>query len=245
MKMLRRKRAVAPPSTLPGERIYAVGDIHGRLDLLDAMLDRIETDVAKHPSTICTLVFLGDYVDRGPDSALVLQRLIDSQRAYRTVCLKGNHEALLSAFLTDGGVLQDWGALGGFNTLMSYGLSPLIQSSASQRTALSSQLRKHMPESHLLFLDHLPLHYVSGDYVFVHAGIRPKRRLVDQLESDLLWIRDDFNLYEGRHEKFVVHGHTPVLAPDIRSNRINIDTGAYATGRLTCLVLEDAERRFL
>ena len=242
-RRLARRRG--PTHVSAGLRIYAVGDIHGRLDLLDDMMDRIDADVVERPHADIKLVFLGDYVDRGRESAGVLFRLLEISLHYSTICLKGNHEAMMLAFLGDASVLQTWAPLGGLTTLQSYGLAPRLQPSAAQSAALARDLQQTLPADHLVFLKSCPLPHVSGDYVFVHAGLRPRRPIGKQIEEDLLWIRDDFTLYDQPHEKFVVHGHTPVMAPDVRTNRINIDTGAYATGRLTCLVLEGDQRRFV
>jgi serine/threonine protein phosphatase 1 len=234
-----------PPSIPPGERIYAIGDIHGRLDLLDELLDRLDDDRHAFDATRTTLIFLGDYVDRGPESAQVLDRLTHVCDEYRTVCLKGNHEALLGEFLTDPETFSDWALVGGLTTLMSYGLSPPLQADSAQRLKLARDLRHAIPAYHLNFLASLPLYHVAGDFIFVHAGLRPGLPISQQIEPDLLWIRDEFLLFEKLFDKYVVHGHTPVVEPDVRSNRMNIDTGAYATGRLTCLVLEGDRFRFI
>jgi serine/threonine protein phosphatase 1 len=245
MRLFPRARVAARPRLPAAMRAYVVGDIHGRLDLLDALLDRIDADIARRPTAQNTLIFLGDYIDRGAASAHVLDRLIEVSAAYDTICLKGNHEALMRVFLEDPDILDDWGTLGGFNTLLSYGLTPVMNGSPEQRQRIAKELNALVENSHRRFLNTMPLYHVRGDYLFVHAGLRPRIPLDRQVEADLLWIREDFILYEGQHEKFVVHGHTPVMSPDTRPNRINIDTGAYATGKLTCLVLEDAEQRFL
>jgi serine/threonine protein phosphatase 1 len=245
MKWLLNRASARRPSVPVGERIYAIGDIHGRIDLLDDVLDRVDADAARTSATAATLVFLGDYVDRGPDSAKVLSRLSEVRQSYRSIFLKGNHEWLLSEFLDHPEILEGWAKIGGLETLMSYGLKPGMPITPDQCDELASQLRDYMPDWHRDFLANLPLAHISGDYVFVHAGIRPKKSLLKQTPQDLLWIREDFILYEGCHEKFVVHGHTPIREPEICSNRINIDTGAWVTGKLTCLVLEEDHYRFL
>jgi serine/threonine protein phosphatase 1 len=226
-------------------RVYAVGDIHGRLDLLDPLLARIETDVCRDAGLEILYVFLGDYIDRGPASSGVIERLIAFSADRRTICLKGNHEAFLLDFLANPDVLQNWSRYGGLNTLMSYGLHPPLQPNASQCAKIARELVEAMPEAHRKFLENLPLSLTLGDFFFVHAGVRPNVALERQSEEDMLWIREEFLLHEQSFHKIVVHGHTPVDQPEILENRINIDTGAYATGRLTCLVLEGEDLRFL
>lgn len=227
-------RAQAPD----GIRIYAIGDIHGRADLLDRLFKQIDADLAENSSPHAIEVFLGDYVDRGPASREVLDRLIERESTHQVVLLKGNHKSLLANFPTDPSILDDWQRLGGLETLMSYGIMPSINADAVAQTRLAVAFGQAFPESHRRFLGDLKTSFTCGDYFFVHAGVRPGVPLTEQREEDLLWIRQEFLLCEDDFGKIVVHGHTPVLQPDIRPNRINIDTGAYATGRLTCLVLE-------
>lgn len=235
-----------PAPRLPqGIRIYAVGDIHGRADLLNALLERIDNHLAGSPVEHPTHVFLGDYIDRGPASCEVIGRLIERQRTHEIVCLKGNHEAFMLEFLADPGVLDDWRHSGGLPTLMSYGLVPPGRAEADGRRKLVAALKQALPETHRDFLAGLRTNFVCGDYFFVHAGVRPNVRLADQKEEDLLWIRDEFLTSRNDFGKIVVHGHTPVQEPDIRKNRINIDTGAFASGKLTCLVLEGEHLSFL
>jgi serine/threonine protein phosphatase 1 len=190
-------------------------------------------------------IFLGDYVDRGPSSMQVIDRLIELGTRHRVVCLKGNHEAFFLEFFSNPVSLRDWKRYGALNTLMSYGLRPPVQPRENQCMEIAGELFAAMPQSHQEFLLDLDLSLSFGDFFFVHAGARPKVALEQQLEEDLLWVREDFLLHEGMFEKMIVHGHTPVREPEIFSNRINIDTGAYATGRLTCLVLEGEDIRFL
>jgi serine/threonine protein phosphatase 1 len=224
--------------TPDGVRIYAVGDIHGRADLLGRMLKQIDADLAENTPRHVIQVFLGDYVDRGPASRQVLDLLIERESTHRSVFLKGNHESLLASFPGDPSILDAWQRLGGLETLMSYGITPSINANAPVQTQLAIAFAQAFPESHLRFLGNLKTSFTCGDYFFAHAGVRPGVPLTEQREEDLLWIRQEFLLCEDNFSKIVVHGHTPVLQPDIRPNRINIDTGAYATGRLTCLVLE-------
>jgi len=230
-----------PAARLPdGIRIYAIGDIHGRADLLEALLRQIDADCTLYPSSRPIVVFLGDYIDRGPASRQVLDLLLGCQRTKEAVFLRGNHDNFVRRFLSSPAVLDEWRLYGGLETLVSYGLKPSINPGVPEQRQLAKELEKSTPERHLEFLDSLNLSFNCGDFLFVHAGIRPGVSIRKQKEEDLLWIREEFLSCEQRFEKFVVHGHTPVRAPDIRSNRINIDTGAFATGRLTCIVIEGA-----
>jgi serine/threonine protein phosphatase 1 len=233
---LQSERAAA---RLPdGLRIYAIGDIHGRADLLAALLRQIDMDCTLYPSSRSIVVFIGDYIDRGSASREVLDLLLGCERTKETVFLKGNHETFVHLFLSTPAVLDEWRLCGGLETLVSYGLKPSINPGAAEQRRLANELAKSIPKRHLKFIDSLSLSFNCGDFLFVHAGIRPGVPIRKQREEDLLWIREEFLSCEHRFEKFVVHGHTPVLTPDIRSNRINIDTGAFATGRLTCIVIE-------
>jgi len=222
------------PRVPDGIRIYAIGDIHGRADLLDGTLKRIDADLKTNPVAHAIEVFLGDYIDRGPASRQVLDRLVARNRTHQAVFLKGNHETYLIDFVTNPLILEDWKRVGGFATLMSYGITP----STNAEAQLAAAFDQALPESHRQFLGNLKLSFTCGDFFFVHAGVRPGIPLEKQREEDLLWIRQDFLLSEEDFGKIIVHGHTPVAHPDIRPNRINIDTGAFATGRLTCLKLE-------
>jgi serine/threonine protein phosphatase 1 len=236
------QRSDRPPPRGPGGiRIYAIGDVHGRADLLEPLLLQIEVDIVLHPVSRPIAVFLGDYIDRGPDSKKVIDLLLMPGRTPEMVFLKGNHEAFLLNFLNDPALLEIWRQYGGLETLISYGLKPPLNPSLNEQTRLAHDLANAIPASHRQFLRALKLSYVCGDFLFVHAGLRPLIPIQHQTEGDLLWIRDDFLLWDKEFEKIVVHGHTPVLEPDIRFNRINIDTGAFATGRLTCMTIEAAE----
>jgi serine/threonine protein phosphatase 1 len=236
----------SPPARVPeGIRIYAIGDIHGRLDLLDEVLARIDADVGTQPSPNALRVFLGDYIDRGPDSRRVLDRLVGYRMAQPTVFLMGNHEVFLREFLKNPDTLSVWGRCGGLDTLSSYGLAPKIETDARQQRELASTFDKILPSSHREFLSVLRPYFICGDFFFVHAGVRPGISLTAQSEDDLFWIREEFLVCQADFGKVVVHGHTPVSEPDVRRNRINIDTGAYATGILTCLVLEHDKIRFI
>jgi serine/threonine protein phosphatase 1 len=238
----RKKRRPRVPD---GVRIYAIGDIHGRADLLDDMFKRIDANLASNPVAHGIEVFLGDYIDRGPASREVLDRLVARKRTHRTVFLKGNHETYITEFLTNPPLLEDWQRIGGLETLMSYGVTPSINAGTAEQVRLAVAFGQALPESHRRFLGDLKTSFTCGDYFFVHAGVRPGIPLAKQREEDLLWIRQEFLLCEDDFGKIIVHGHTPVLQPDFHPNRINIDTGAYATGRLTCLVLETDKMRIL
>jgi serine/threonine protein phosphatase 1 len=223
-----------------GLRVYAVGDIHGRADLLEALLVQIDVDHTLYPCSRPIVVFLGDYIDRGPASREVLDLLLGSAPTKEAVFLRGNHETFVHRFLSEPAILDEWRLCGGLETLVSYGLKPSINPGGPEQTRLAEELAEAMPKRHLEFLASLDLSFSCGDFLFVHAGIRPGVPVRKQREEDLLWIREEFLFCEQRFEKFIVHGHTPVPMPDLRSNRINIDTGAFATGRLTCIVIEGA-----
>ena len=239
MIALRTSGSRKKPRIPNGVRIYAIGDIHGRVDLLNAVFKRIDADLEQNPISLGIEVYLGDYVDRGPASREVLDQLVVRNQTFRTVFLKGNHEAHLMSFTTNPLILEDWRQLGGLETLMSYGIVPLIHTGADAQVRIAAAFDQALPTTHRRFLSNLKLSFTCGDFFFVHAGIRPGVPLTKQREEDLLWIRRDFLLCEEEFSKIIVHGHTPVPEPEIHLNRINIDTGAYATGRLTCLRLED------
>lgn len=235
-----------PNACLPaGIRVYAIGDIHGRADLLAELFGRIDASRAHFPASKALHVFLGDYVDRGPSSRDVIDLLLERGRQYPAIYLKGNHESYLSNFLKNPEVFAEWRLYGGLDTLLSYGLAPSLNPGARERVVLSSDLKRVLPAVHRDFFGSLTVSFTCGDFFFVHAGVRPGIALAKQHEEDLLWIREDFLLHEDAYEKLIVHGHTPVIEPDIRFNRINIDTGAYATGKLTCLALERDEMFFI
>lgn len=242
---LTARLAKAKPRVLTGWRIYAVGDIHGRADLLSALLARIDADLRANPTPNAMHAFLGDYIDRGPHSRQVLDLLIARKREHQTVFLMGNHELYAAAVLNDSSLLREWQDMGGIPTLLSYGVRPTDRSDPNADEAAVVAFRQALPGAHRQFLSGLALSFSSGDYFFVHAGVRPGVALQLQSQRDLLWIREEFLLHEEDFGKIIVHGHSPTAEPAILPNRINIDTGAYATGRLTCLVLEGEQMRFL
>lgn len=233
-------------STPPGTRAYAIGDVHGRLDLLDRLHLAIEEDAATAPESRKVLVHLGDYVDRGPDSAGVLDRLLEGALpGFEWIVLKGNHEDLMLRFLDDPGSGPLWMMNGGAETLRSYGFDVDRRDPGLDFRDLRDRFAAALPAAHRDFLRSLSLTHREGDYLFVHAGIRPGVPLEQQVEEDLIWIRDEFLHCGQDHGYVVVHGHTPVAAPEVRFNRIGIDTGAVWSGVLTALAMAGGERRFL
>ena len=244
----REKAASRPPAAVPeGVRVYAIGDIHGSAHLLDALMERVTADVGPDATARRVLVYLGDYVDRGLESPRVIDTLIAGPpEGFEQVCLMGNHEEAMFGFLEDISIGPMWLRNGGGETLLAYGVSlPSTGSTSDRLEAARQELRSRLPAAHLDFLRELKLFHVEGDYLFVHAGVRPGVALGDQHRNDLLWIREEFLRSNADLGHVVVHGHTITPDPQVRSNRVGIDTGAYATGVLTCLVLEGTERRFI
>jgi calcineurin-like phosphoesterase family protein len=243
-RRFRKAAEVYPPKLPSGSRVYAVGDVHGRADLLQEAFAKIDSHRDTYPIANPHEIMLGDYVDRGPSSFDVIE-LLSRRIQGGTICLKGNHESFLLEFLRNPSILNAWQNCGGLETLMSYGLQPSIGLAPEDQESLAAALAERLPEHHYSFLIALPLSFTLGDYFFVHAGVRPGVALANQRDEDLLWIRDDFLRHKGSFGKFVVHGHTPVSEPEIWNNRINLDTGAFASGRLTCAVFEDDQISFL
>jgi serine/threonine protein phosphatase 1 len=228
-------------------RVYAIGDVHGRLDLLDQLLSQIVRDAETGRDLIKYIVFLGDYIDRGPNSRAVIDRLAaPPPPGFGAIHLKGNHEAAMLKFLADAPDGLNWLRYGGLATLASYGVRPPEDDAPPEHVdEARRRLQAAMPAHHKAFLNRLRMSLSIGDYYFVHAGVRPGTPLDRQNDHDMLWIREEFLHSTVNHGKLVVHGHTIVMEPDIRPNRIGIDTGAYATNRLTALVLEGTDQRFL
>ncbi len=240
------KRTPANPAVPDGLRIYAVGDVHGRFDLLADLAEKIRADLADNPPEASVEIYLGDYVDRGPDARLVIEWLRSQTSVCgKRICLKGNHEDIFLRFIADPGIAEYWRDLGGFETLYSYGVPPPVARTGDANLASHELFMQAMPAEDAEFLRTLTLFASFGDYLFVHAGLRPGVALEKQVEEDLIWIREPFLTSSHDFGQIVVHGHTPADAPEIRRNRINIDTGAFLTGCLTCLVLEGTERRFI
>ncbi len=231
-------RAAVPPDHF----VVAVGDLHGRLDLLEQLWLKIDAASRLSAARQRTLIFIGDYVDRGLQSAQLVERLLDGFPGFETVYLKGNHDETLLQFLNDPGIGEAWRNFGGLETLRSYGVTHTAGKSWAQTRGEFASL---LPKTHEAFFKNLRLHHVIGDYIFVHAGMKPRVPLEEQRESDLLWIREEFLESSVNFGRVVVHGHTPANAPEVRNNRIGIDTGAYMTGNLTAVVLEGRTRQFL
>jgi serine/threonine protein phosphatase 1 len=238
----KRKAEAAPARTPDGMRIYAVGDIHGRADLVEQLQQQIELDAAQHPGKDRRLIYLGDYVDRGPQSREVLERLSTEPPAgVTTHCLMGNHEQAMLRFLADPAGYAQWLEYGGLATIESY-TSGQWRMDPDDLGDIAAVLSDAVPAHQLEFLKGLELYRCFGDYLFVHAGIRPGVPLEAQQIEDLLWIRGEFLSATTPHPFVVVHGHHVGDAIDVRKNRICVDTGAYATGCLSCVILDGSDR---
>lgn len=228
-------------------RAYVVGDIHGRLDLLQHLLARIHRDMQLRTPRETLLVFVGDLIDRGPQSAQVIERLRTYHRPnVQPIFLLGNHEEVLLRILDgDTSLIRSWLRFGGAQCLKSYGVSPRKVATAAGVLEALETIRGAIPREHVEFLRSFDDSCRFGDYLFVHAGIRPGIDLQEQRQSDLRWIREPFLLDETDHGFVVVHGHTIAAEVEEKPNRIGIDTGAYATGVLTALGIEGDERWFI
>jgi serine/threonine protein phosphatase 1 len=225
---------------------YAIGDVHGRADLLDRLLDRLEADAPRSgPPPV--VIFMGDYIDRGPESKRVLDLLASGRPfGFKRRFVMGNHEQMLMRFVNDPIGNRGWLALGGLPTLNSYGVRlPSMNARAAELRYTAAALVDRIPETHKALLRGLERFIELGSYLFVHAGIDPGKALTEQSDSDLFWIRERFLSYAKPLSHCVVHGHTPVARPSATSSRIAIDTGAYATGLLTAVRLEGADRSFM
>jgi serine/threonine protein phosphatase 1 len=232
------------PAVPDGQRIYAIGDIHGRLDLFQALVAAIEADDADRGPAETLIVLLGDLVDRGADSRGVIEfaRALQRRRAVRI--LAGNHEEMFLRSLSNIETFRHFLRHGGRETLLSYGIDRREFIEASMKEA-QEMAREAVPADHIAFLESFEDMIQLGDYLFVHAGIDPRLPLDQQRSSDLRWIREPFLSHGGSHGVVVVHGHTISEAPEDCGNRIGIDTGAFMSGRLTALALEGTERRYL
>lgn len=248
LKLLRRAIEPAPPpARVPaGTRVYAIGDIHGRLDLLDQLLFRIEADDRTRGGAKSQLVFLGDLVDRGPNSAGVVQRALELKQSGGAVrFLMGNHEEVFLKTLAGSlEALRFFVKIGGRATVLSYGFDE-ADYNRLRFEELLPELIARVPQEHVAFLKSFEDRIAIGDYLFVHAGIRPRVPIEEQTGGDLRWIRSEFLDFRGDHGAIVVHGHTITDEVEERPNRIGIDTGAFASGRLTALGLEGGERWYL
>lgn len=238
-------RQAAVPDDL---RIYAIGDVHGRADLLKRLMLNIREDAGDlEEGKRAVLVFLGDYVDRGFQSKEVIDYLLSEElEGFETIFLKGNHEAAFLEFMSDPAFGPQWAKFGGSETLTSYGIRPpRAHTAASDWNEACQRLNEVLPVSHRSFLQTLAPSVVIGDYAFVHAGMRPGRPIEEQTEDDLLWIRDSFLNDKTEFEQVVVHGHTPIPAPHRDHRRIGVDTGAYLSGKLTAARLDGTSVDFI
>jgi serine/threonine protein phosphatase 1 len=249
--LFRKKNQASSPGRESGPRgpdhtrLYAIGDIHGRADLLIEMHSMIRAD-AKDFDGRKQVIYLGDYIDRGLQSKQVVEMLIEPQLSgFDTVFLKGNHEQAMLDFLEYPEATAGWLSFGGRETLLSYGINVTFMPLMKDMQNLAAELGEVLPESHREFLEDGLLSFRSGDYYFVHAGIRPGIPLEDQHFEDQLWIRDEFIDSDADHGAVIVHGHTITPEPELTANRIGLDTGAFHSGVLTCLVIDGPEQRLL
>ena len=240
----RKEGKAVAPRVPDGQRVYAIGDIHGRSDLLAALIEAIEQEIESAGKVSCQIVLLGDLVDRGPDSAGVIKmaRKWGKRRAVRI--LFGNHEEMFLKSFEDTDVLKHFLRFGGRETLLSYGMERKAFGKGSI-AEIQAQLEEVVPKKDRKFIGNFEHLIRIGDYAFVHAGIEPGRPLDEQKNRNLRWIREPFLSHTKPHEAVVVHGHTISDEPVDAGNRIGVDTGAYASGRLTALVLEGTKRRYL
>lgn len=243
MAIFKRFRPSFPAAT----RVYAVGDIHGRVDLLRLIMDLIRKHLSENACSNNYLIFLGDYVDRGEHSKQTIDFILSlNAPRFRTVYLKGNHEALLLNFLADYRSGPPWFKNGGRETLSSYGVKLLEENEDLARIEeIQKEFKRKLPPSHLSFLKSLDLTFEVGDYVFVHAGLSPGKELKDQKEDDLLWRRRGVARAAKSLGKIIVHGHTITKKPVLRRHQINVDTGAFATDILTCAVITKQRTEFI
>ncbi len=226
-------------------RVYAIGDVHGRLDLLQEMHRLIHMENLKSPPFDWIVVHLGDYVDRGLQSCGVINFLINGQRKnHRMLALAGNHDVGFVDFLETGDTYGLFARYGGRQTGLSYGVNIDFSNDLSIASGRNA-LRAAVPTAHVDFLRRLPRSMVFGDFFFCHAGIRPGIELDRQDPEDLIWIRSEFLDNTTPHSKVVVHGHTPATEVEIRQNRVNLDTGAYASGRLSAIMIDGQNKSFL
>lgn len=244
LKLLGRGKASRAPSIPSDERVYAVGDIHGRADLFEDLIALIEQDDAARGKALTTVVLLGDLIDRGPDSARVVDRARRWGQERHVEFIQGNHEEMLLVSREDTDALRSFLKFGGLETIESYGVSSQV-AQESEIEDLQRLMNAAIPQEDVDFLDGFKKMVRIGDYAFVHAGVRPDTPLEHQLGRDCRWIREPFLSHRGDFGAFVVHGHTITPEPDVCENRIGIDTGAFVHGTLTAIGLQGTERWFL
>lgn len=252
MLKLFRKKAVEPELPPPafsigdGHRVYAVGDIHGRADLFNELLDQIKADESARAAMPSQLILLGDLVDRGPQSAQTIEKSMELAAGDTPIrFLKGNHEEVfVRSAMGDVSATRFFIRIGGRETILSYGLDE-ADYTRMEFDELTDWMLNHIPRAHIDFIDGFEDWIEIGDYLFVHAGIRPDVPMPDQSPSDLRWIRDEFLSWTLPHQRLVIHGHTITDGVDQRVNRIGIDTGAYQSGKLTAIGLQGTERWFI
>lgn len=236
------------PSTPTNHRLYVVGDIHGRLDLLNQMLAMIEDDAARFPQKKKVLAFLGDYIDRGLDSCGVVDRLLQGfAPEFKPIYIRGNHEDMFLRFMRGQiDIGPSWLSLGGAAALASYGINSLSGVGGKGKLeTLFKDVKAKIPTAHIKFVSQTIMSATFGHYYLVHAGIRPGLPFNKQNPADQMGIRGDFLFSEAHFGRIVIHGHTIRAEPEVKRNRIGIDTGAFATGKLTCLILDGTSRAFL
>ncbi len=248
-RLLRRKKASRPidNATIPeGRRVYAIGDIHGRNDLLQQLLDKIIKDDGERDGAESEIIFLGDLVDRGPDSAGVLDTAMQLKAELGNVrFLMGNHEEVyLAAATGDEKSVRFFNRIGGRETILSYEIS-MKEYAELDISQLAQRIPELFPQKHIEFIAGFEDQIIVGDYAFVHAGIRPGVPLSEQRQKDLRWIREDFLSAQEAHEKVIVYGHTINDHFVETGTRIGIDTGAYYSNKLTALALQGSERWYL
>lgn len=230
------------PRVPDGRRVYAIGDVHGSADLLNRLIDKILVDSTQRDRQQSTLIVLGDFIDRGRESAEIVLGLYSQRESRNLIVLLGNHEAaLIAAYRGDHRALEFWLKFGGLQTLQSFGVDIAAIDMARLHDVMG-MLHQHVPFEIINWMETLPISYRAGDYLFVHAGIRPGVHLNRQRSADMLWIREEFLNSERNHGVVVVHGHSPTAQVDMRANRIGIDTGAYDSGILSAIGLEGEER---
>ena len=242
----RQSTATAKACVPDGWCLYVVGDIHGEAALLRQLLASIEHHVSQQRGVAAALAYVGDYIDRGPASAEVLDIVcVKPGWAAKVISLRGNHEEMLQRFLIDPAFGNDWRHYGGLETLASFGVDVRQVQLGRDLSQARDELLERIPQRHRQFLNNLGSSAAMGDYFLCHAGVRPGVRLADQRDEDLLWIREPFLTSTADFGKIIIHGHSPVEQPEMTPNRINVDTGAYLTGRLTCAVLQGSAVEFL